>query len=494
MVAASLAATLERLLLSPLASLLERLKTIGARLWRPDQVLWFLLAALLLLPLMMLSAVSSASVAQMKQQADEIATLASGIRAYYADNVIARLQAADGRAVYSENYRQVHGGIPIPATLSIELGALFDNAHSDGRISYAFLSDYPFAHRAVQPLDRFETEALRAFRADPQRRVFSQLSGHGLGASSYRLATPVLMRQACVTCHNSHPDSPRRDWKVGDVRGIQEVTVRGIEAHGLSAFAPLMGYVGVLGLTSVAATCLFRRQSRQLASANALLRESSRRSAAMTTELADQLRELSIFGQVVDRAIFGISIADMRRPDAPLIYVNSAFSEITAYPRELAVGFNCRYLQGPETDQQEVARLRKALQEGRSYSGELINVRADGRRFWNRLTLYPIFSGDRQEPDYYVGNQVDITSLREQSEGSLEVSARRAEEIEAALEALRQADRFAMGLRRHQQADPAATPEAEAFLIASQEAHRRIEALLLQLSDGLRPGEGELPP
>ena len=90
---------------------------------------------------MMLSAVSSATVSQMKLQADEISTLASGIRAYYADNVIARLQAADGKAVYADNYREVHGGIPIPATLSIELGALFDNAHSDGRISYDFLSD-----------------------------------------------------------------------------------------------------------------------------------------------------------------------------------------------------------------------------------------------------------------------------------------------------------------------------------------------------------------
>ncbi|MFM9101694.1 MAG: hypothetical protein ACKOPS_10300, partial [Cyanobium sp.] len=67
----------------------------------------------------------------MQLQAEEISTLASGIRAYYADNVISRLQAADGKAVYSENYREVHGGIPIPATLSIELGALFDNAHTD---------------------------------------------------------------------------------------------------------------------------------------------------------------------------------------------------------------------------------------------------------------------------------------------------------------------------------------------------------------------------
>jgi len=159
-------------------------------IWRPDTVLWLLLASLLLLPFVMLSSMGGARVAQMKLQADEISTLASGIRSYYADNVIARLQAADGQAVYSESYRDVHGGIPIPATLSIELGALFDNAHSDGRISYEFLSDYPFAKRVTHPLDSFEQSAIKAFRSDPRLKTYTQLKGNGLGRSSYRLATP----------------------------------------------------------------------------------------------------------------------------------------------------------------------------------------------------------------------------------------------------------------------------------------------------------------
>ena len=31
------------------------------------------------------------------------------------------------------------------------------------------------------------------------------------------------MQQACVDCHNSHPDSPKTDWRVGDVRGVVEI-------------------------------------------------------------------------------------------------------------------------------------------------------------------------------------------------------------------------------------------------------------------------------
>jgi hypothetical protein len=123
---------------------------------RPGFILVLLILSLIGLPFVMINSLASATVKQMELQADEISTLATGIRSYYADNVVSRLQQAGGKAVFSENYRDIHGGIPIPATLSIELGALFDSAHSDGRIDYAFLSDYPFAKRDVPPLDSFE--------------------------------------------------------------------------------------------------------------------------------------------------------------------------------------------------------------------------------------------------------------------------------------------------------------------------------------------------
>lgn len=457
---------------------------------RPDAVLWLLLASLLLLPVVMFQAVSGATVAQMELQADEISTLATGIRAYYADNVIARLQAADGKAIYTENYRNVHGGIPIPATLSIELGALFDNAHSDGRIAYEFISDYPFAKRVSRPLDTFEREALETFRTDPERKTFTQLQGNGLGRSAYRLATPVLMRQACVTCHNAHPDSPKRDWKVGDVRGIQEVTVRGLRVDGFGRLNFLLGYVGLLGLVSLGATSVFRGQSRKLEQANRKLLDANERESALAARMADQLQELAIFGSVVDYSIVGISVADMRQPDAPLIYVNNAFTALTGYSKDLAIGYNCRFLQGPDTDPREVSRIREAIAAGDPYTGELINYRQDGTRFWNRLTLYPV-GGTLGNPDFYVANQVDITTLKQQA--GVPVSALRGleSELEAARQALSDADRFGDALRqRLSQVDdgkPLALVELEAFLLSEQQAHRKLDASLQEIAGVIEP-------
>lgn len=33
------------------------------------------------------------------------------------------------------------------------------------------------------------------------------------------------MRPECVTCHNTHPQSPKTDWQVGDLRGVLEITL-----------------------------------------------------------------------------------------------------------------------------------------------------------------------------------------------------------------------------------------------------------------------------
>jgi hypothetical protein len=55
------------------------------------------------------------------------------------------------------------------------------------------------------------------------------------------------------------------------------------------------------------------------------------------------------------------------------------------------VGVACsRFLQGPETDKNEVAKIREAVKAGRSFCGRLLNYRKDGTPFWNMLTVTPI--------------------------------------------------------------------------------------------------------
>jgi PAS domain S-box-containing protein len=202
------------------------------------------------------------------------------------------------------------------------------------------------------------------------------------------------------------------------------------------------------------------------------------------------VQELSIFGSVVDHSIVGVAIADMRRPDQPLIYVNKAFTLITGYSRDLAVGYNCRFLQGPETDPRELQRIRDAVAAGRPYSGELLNYRLDGTLFWNRLTLYPVGAangaaesgGGGANPEFYVANQIDISSVKrltsppslpEPLVGGLDQS------LDAARAAMKQAIRFGEVLRaRLAQTPGSLSVEEEALLRAEVQAHEALQDAL----------------
>ena len=100
-------------------------------------------------------------------------------------------------------------------------------------------------------------------------------------------------------------------------------------------------------------------------------------------------------------------ISDPNRPDGPIIYVNRAFEEVTGYSAHLAVGRNCRFLQGDDTDQPGLATLRAALADGEGCVADLWNYRADGEPFRNRLMVSP-FRDATGNPNAFVGMQCEI--------------------------------------------------------------------------------------
>ena len=105
---------------------------------------------------------------------------------------------------------------------------------------------------------------------------------------------------------------------------------------------------------------------------------------------------------------FGMTLADARQPDLPLLYANDAFTAMTGYGAREVVGQNCRFLQGPETDPESVAKIRQTLRSGMASTVLLLNYRKDGSRFWNRFQLSPV-NDDAGELCAYLGMQVDIT-------------------------------------------------------------------------------------
>jgi PAS domain S-box-containing protein/diguanylate cyclase (GGDEF)-like protein len=112
---------------------------------------------------------------------------------------------------------------------------------------------------------------------------------------------------------------------------------------------------------------------------------------------------------LVEELSDGVAVARVLGENAPLLYVNKAFERLTGYGRLEALGKDCRYLQGNERDQPEVALMSAAIKAAKPVDVTLRNHRKDGSVFWNSLSLRPITVGEEL---LYVGILRDVTAIR----------------------------------------------------------------------------------
>ena len=108
-------------------------------------------------------------------------------------------------------------GAPIPATFMLDMSARLQ----DKGVSLSFYSPYPFPERANRQTDAFQKAAWEQFQKNPDTPFIDRTVLNG--KEVVRVAVGDRLGEACVACHNSHPQSPKKDWKVGDVRGVFEI-------------------------------------------------------------------------------------------------------------------------------------------------------------------------------------------------------------------------------------------------------------------------------
>ncbi len=128
---------------------------------------------------------------------------------------------------------------------------------------------------------------------------------------------------------------------------------------------------------------------------------------------ADQFSGASgvLFEQAMAQTRMAICLCDPKQPDLPIVFANRAFRRLTGYSEEEIVGRNCRFLQGPKTDPEPIARIREAIANEDVVVVELLNYRKNGTTFWNALHLGPIYN-DQGELVYFFGSQWDVSDVR----------------------------------------------------------------------------------
>ncbi|PPD41604.1 MAG: AraC family transcriptional regulator [Methylocystis sp.] len=115
-----------------------------------------------------------------------------------------------------------------------------------------------------------------------------------------------------------------------------------------------------------------------------------------------------ILTTILDTCVNGVTLADPDIEDAPIVYANKRFEEITGYGPQEIIGRNCRFLQGEDRDQESLRRLREAIKNVQPIEVTLRNYRKDGRLFNNKLNITPLFDG-QGKLIYFLGVQYDVT-------------------------------------------------------------------------------------
>ena len=185
----------------------------------------------------------------------QIAARFKTIRAYYTDNIVNKVLRS-GVIKASPDHKADDNAIPLPATMIHDLSALL--ANQDTTIS--LYSKYPFPNRKDRRLDEFQQEAWDFLTQNP-RETFARNEMRD-GRHVVRVAVADTMAvQGCVNCHNSEPSSPKTDWKLGDVRGVLEVSsvIDAQLAHGATLSNRIILGAAFLGLLLFGITLLGTR-------------------------------------------------------------------------------------------------------------------------------------------------------------------------------------------------------------------------------------------
>ena len=95
-----------------------------------------------------------------------------------------------------------------------------------------------------------------------------------------------------------------------------------------------------------------------------------------------------------DEVEMSVVFSDPSLPDNPMIFVSDEFEEQTGYAPEEALGRNCRFMQGPDTNPHAIEAIRQGLKAETRFTIDILNYRKDGSPFLNRLRIRPIYDGD----------------------------------------------------------------------------------------------------
>ena len=155
----------------------------------------------------------------LKHRAHSIAAQVMADRQYYGAVVVPRV--GDLKGSLGADYRDVHGRFPLPATFVREVSEQLGRS-GDGYVT-RLISPWPI-NKEMGPKDSFENDGFASLAHSPGDPFVRTDTVEGRAVMRVLMAD-VATSTSCVSCHNAHPQSPKRDFHLYDVMGGLEVII-----------------------------------------------------------------------------------------------------------------------------------------------------------------------------------------------------------------------------------------------------------------------------
>lgn len=332
-------------------------------------------------------------------------------RSYYNEFVVKKLKNKVD-VVVDYNHEYSSNTIPLPATTIHNISEKLTQKNQSLHIN--FFSDYPFPHRAKRVLDDFQKESMDYFRTHKESNMYTKEDVID-NQSVFRVAfADYMVSQSCVDCHNNRIDTPKDDWKVGDVRGVIEVikpfhhefVLNSTQTKNILIFM----FIVVLAFVTHY-TILYFMKEKEAKQRTKLLEEEVK---TRTKDLQDSNLLLLEHKKAVDASAI-VSKADKK---GNITYVNETFCEVSGYSRAELIGQPHNIVRHPDMPKEVFKELWETIKNKKIYKGMIKNKKKDGTAYYVASTIVPIL--DKQgELIEYLSLRYDITELVEAREKAL---------------------------------------------------------------------------
>jgi PAS domain S-box-containing protein len=265
-------------------------------------------------------------------------------------------------------------------------------------MSVKMYSDYPFPNRSKRVLDDFQKESLRYILANPDKAYARE--DIVKGEVVYRTAfADFLSKEACVECHNTHPDTPKTTWELGDVRGIIEVTLPlSTSENSIKTLTKNIIFFILLNflILTIYYMLITYFRNKKLQNKNIDLQE----------KYSYNDKILSEYKRAVDMGAI-VSKADKR---GKITYINDSFMEISGYSKEELLGKPHSIVRHPDTPKEVFKEMWEKILNKQVWQGDIKNRAKDGSDYYVFATIVPILD-DKENIVEFLAIRYDTTNL-----------------------------------------------------------------------------------